>query len=118
MDMNALVASATATLLAVAWKVIGALVLWLAGLDTAFGKSLTIGALCAIAALAVGVLVTRPGVLRMLSLGRQIAETGGPPSPEIGAELGAIQQRLKVAARISFALLVVAVVLMSTGRYL
>ena len=31
MDMNALVASATATLLAVAWKVIGALVLWLAG---------------------------------------------------------------------------------------
>jgi small conductance mechanosensitive channel len=31
MDMNALVASAMATLLAVAWKVIGALLLWLAG---------------------------------------------------------------------------------------
>ena len=31
MDMNALVASATATLLAVAWKVVGALLLWLAG---------------------------------------------------------------------------------------
>ena len=86
--------------------------------DTAFGKSLTIGALCAIAALAVGALVTRPGVQRMMSLGRQVAETGGPPSAEIGAELGAIQQRLKVAARISFALLVVAVVLMSTARYL
>jgi len=31
MEMNALVASATATLIAVAWKVAGALVLWLAG---------------------------------------------------------------------------------------
>jgi hypothetical protein len=86
--------------------------------DTTFGKSLTIGALCAIAALAVGVLVTRPGVQRMMSLGRQVADSDGPPSPEIGAELGSIQQRLKVAARISFALLVVAVVLMSTARYL
>src|SRR5215218_8216561 len=31
MEMNALIASAAATLLAVAWKVIGALFLWLAG---------------------------------------------------------------------------------------
>jgi small conductance mechanosensitive channel len=31
MEMNALVASATATLIAVAWKVAGALILWLAG---------------------------------------------------------------------------------------
>ncbi len=31
MDANALVASAIATLIAVAWKVAGALVLWLAG---------------------------------------------------------------------------------------
>jgi len=31
MEMNALIASATATLLAVAWKIIGALVLWLVG---------------------------------------------------------------------------------------
>jgi small conductance mechanosensitive channel len=31
MEMNALIASATATLLAVAWRVIGALLLWLAG---------------------------------------------------------------------------------------
>ena len=86
--------------------------------DTVFGKSLTVGALCAIAALVVGVLVTRPGVQRMLALGRQVAETGAPPTPEMAAELGAIQQRLKVAARISFALLVIAVVLMSTARYL
>jgi uncharacterized membrane protein len=82
--------------------------------DTAFGKALTVGGLCAIAALLVGAFVTRPGVGRMLALGRQAAEAGGPPSPEIGA----IQRRLKVAARVSFGLLVVAVALMATGRYL
>jgi hypothetical protein len=54
----------------------------------------------------------------MLALGRQAAEAGGPPSPEVGAEIAAIQQRLKVAARVSFGLLVVAVALMATAQYL
>ncbi len=86
--------------------------------DTHFGLALTIGGLCAIAALSIAVFVTRPGVRRMLALGRQAAEAGGPPSPEILAEIGAIQHRLKVFARIGFAFLLVAVLLMSTGRYL
>jgi hypothetical protein len=85
---------------------------------SSFGLALTIGGLCAIAALLFGIFVTRPGVVRMLMLGRQAAEAGGPPSPEVVAEIGAIQQRLKVFARLGFALLVVAVLLMSTGRYL
>ena len=87
-------------------------------IDTTFGLALTIGGLCAIAALGFGIFVTRPGVRRMLALGRQAAEAGGPPSPEVAAELGAIQHRLTIAARVSFALLVVAVTLMATGRYL
>lgn len=87
-------------------------------IDTTFGEALTVGGLCAIAALVVGIVVTRPGVRRMLALGRQAAEAGGPPSPEIGAEIAAIQQRLKVAARVSFGLLVVAVALMATAQYL
>jgi len=87
-------------------------------LDTAFGKALTLGGLCAIAALVIGIAVTRPGVRRLLTLGRQAAESGGPPSPEVAAEIGAIQHRLKVAARVGFTLLVIAVALMATGRYL
>ena len=83
-----------------------------------FGLALTIGGLCAITALALGIFVTRPNLMRLLALGRQSAEAGGPPGPEVVAEIGAIQQRLKVFARIGFALLVVAVALMSTGRYL
>jgi uncharacterized membrane protein len=83
-----------------------------------FGATLTVGMLAAIAAFVIGVSVTRPNVMRFLALGRQVAESGAPPTPEVGAEIGAIQGRLKVAARASFGLLVVAVVAMSTARYL
>ena len=77
-----------------------------------------VGALCAIAAMGFGVFVTRPNVGRLLALGRQVAESGAPPTPEVGAEMGAIQQRLKRAARVSLGLLIVAVVAMSSARYL
>jgi hypothetical protein len=87
-------------------------------IGTTFGLALTIGGLCAITALVLGIAVTRPGVVRLMALGRQAAEAGGPPSPEVVAEIGTIQQRLKVFARIGFALLTVAILLMSTGRYL
>ena len=83
-----------------------------------FGATLTVGMLAAIAALVIGVAVTRPNVMRFLALGRQVAESGAPPAPEVGAEMGTIQGRLKVAARASFGLLVVAVLAMSTARYL
>lgn len=53
-----------------------------------------------------------------MALGRQVAELGAPPTPEVGAEMGAIQARLKVAARVSLGLLVIAVLAMSTARYL
>ena len=53
-----------------------------------FGETLTVGALCAIAAMGFGVFVTRPNVGRLLALGRQVAESGAPPTPEVGAEIG------------------------------
>ena len=86
--------------------------------SSAFGATLTVGALCAIAAMGFGMFVTRPNVGRMLALGRQVAESGGPPSPEIAAEMGAIQKRLKVVARVSLVLLIVAAVAMASARYL
>ena len=83
-----------------------------------FGKAFTVGALAAITALVIGVVVTRPNVGRLLSLGRQVAESGGPPSPEVGAEMTAIQGRLKTFARLSLGLLVLATLAMATARYL
>ena len=83
-----------------------------------FGATLTVGMLGAIAALVIGLAVTRPSVERLLALGRQVAESGAPPTPEVGAEMGAIQGRLKVAARVSLGLLIVVVLAMATARYL
>lgn len=97
------------------WHLFGTFNDWIA---SSFGKTFTVGGLAALSALAIGVFVTRPNVMRFLALGRQVAESGGPPSPEVAAEMGAIQQRLKVFARASLALLVVAVLAMSTARYL
>lgn len=84
--------------------------------STAFGTSLTVGALGAIAALAVGIFGTRPRVIRLLAIGRKAAEAGGP-TPEQGAAMGALQSQLKVLARTSLGLIGLAVFAMSTARY-
>jgi len=82
-----------------------------------FGEVLTIGALCAIAALLVGVFGSRPTVQKLVALGRQAAQAEGPPPPEVAAAIPVQQQRLKTLARVSFVLLVITVLAMSTARY-
>ena len=47
-----------------------------------FGTALTVGALLAISGLGVAATVTRPTIGRLVSLGRQVAGSGGPPSTE------------------------------------
>jgi hypothetical protein len=84
--------------------------------STRFGTAITLGALGAIAALAIGIFGTRPRVERLLAIGRQAAEAGGP-TPEQLAAMGALQGQLKVLARASLGLIVLAVVAMSTARY-
>jgi hypothetical protein len=83
---------------------------------TAFGTAITVGALSAIAALTIGVLGTRPRVERFLAIGGQAAAAGGP-TPEQAAEMGALQGQLKVLARASLALIVLAAFAMATARY-
>jgi uncharacterized membrane protein len=83
-----------------------------------FGTSLTVGALLAIAGLGVAASVTRPTITRLVSLGRQVAGSGGTPSPEVSAKTGSLQHRLVVAERASFSLVLLAVVAMASARYL
>jgi uncharacterized membrane protein len=97
------------------WHLVGSFGDWI---GSHFGATLTVGMLAAIGALAIGLAVTRPNLVRFLAIGRQVAESGAPPSPEVAAEMGAIQTRLRNAARASLVLLVVAVLAMSTARYL
>jgi hypothetical protein len=82
------------------------------------GLAFTVGGLGAITTLVIGLTVTRPNVQRLLALGREVAASGAPPTPEVAAQIGSIQGRLRLAARVSLGLLLVAVLFMSTARYL
>lgn len=85
---------------------------------TTFGKALTVGALLAISGLGVAGSVTRPTIRRLVEAGQQVATSGGPPAPEVAARIGGLQHRLVVAERVSFTLVLLAVVAMSSARYL
>jgi len=87
-------------------------------IGSSFGASLTLGALFAVAGLGVAASVTRPTIVRLVSLGKQVAEPGRTPAPETAAEIGALQRRLVVAERVSFSLVLIAVVAMASARYL
>ena len=87
-------------------------------LSSRFGASLTIGMVSALIALGIGGSLTRPNVRRLLALGAQVAASGAPPTPDVAAELAAIQHRLKILARVGLGLLLFAVVAMSVARYL
>jgi len=97
------------------WHLYGSFGDWI---GSTFGKTLTVGMVTAVTALVIGISGTRPSVQRLLGLGRQVAESGAPPTPEVAAEMGAIQARLKVLSRVGLGLLIVTVLAMSTARYL
>jgi hypothetical protein len=96
------------------WQQTGSFGDWV---GSTYGAWLTVGAVAALGAFAIGVRVTRPNVHRMLALGAQIADGGGPPTPEQAEEMQATQARLKVAARVSLGLVGVAAFTMATARY-
>ena len=98
------------------WRVSG-------GLDgdwigSAEGLSVTIGALCGIAAFSLGLTVVKPTIMATLAIGREVAASGGTPTPEQGAKLQALQKRGKDVGQIIVPLLIVAVAAMASARYL
>jgi hypothetical protein len=106
--------------------VLAGLVLWIrhaadlglgTWLSTAYGVGLTIGMVAALIALAIGGMVTKPNIGKLMALQGQIAAGGGPPTPEQGASLTHIQGTLKVAARVGLALLLLTTLTMATARY-
>ena len=66
-------------------------------IGSSFGVSLTVGALLAISGLVVAATFTRPTIARLVSLGRQVFESGGPPTPETTAGIASLQHRLVLA---------------------
>jgi hypothetical protein len=97
------------------WHLLASFADWI---DSSFGRGLTVGALLAISGLVVAATLTRPTIGRLVDLGKQVAESGAPPTPETAARIGTLQRRLVVAERVSFSLVLLAVVAMSSARYL
>lgn len=97
------------------WNVSGGLsAYWFA---SRFGVLLSIGATAAIMSAIHGQLVTGPTAARMARVAAQAQAAGGPPAPEVVAELGGLQRRLEHAAKLGAILNAVAAVLMASARY-
>jgi hypothetical protein len=98
------------------WRVSG-------GLDTdwitsAQGITITLGAISAIVAVALGGSVVRPSMAEIGAIGREAAASGGPPTPEKAARIQALQGRVTAAGKAIIPLLLFAVAAMASARYL
>jgi uncharacterized membrane protein len=83
-----------------------------------FGLALGIGGILAWIAWVIGFTTVRTLTDRMGRASAQAATSDGPPPPEVLAEIQAVQARLHRAGLIDLWLILGAIVLMSTARYL
>jgi hypothetical protein len=86
-------------------------------LSTHFGIGITIGATLATITFFVGYFGVGRNVERLVSLGDEIAASGGPPTPEQGATMERIGAALETHGKLDLVLLLLAVSAMATARY-
>src|SRR5262245_53177552 len=86
-------------------------------LGTSFGLWLTIGAISALVAVALGAFATKPTLAKSFEVGARIAQAGDQPPPELLQELAALQARGRMLARWNLAFITIAAFAMSTARY-
>lgn len=98
------------------WRASGGL--RLAWITTGTGLALTVGGLAALGASYFGFWVVNRTGRRLMALGAAIQAQGAPPTPEQGAEMAALQERIRQGGVWTAALLVVTVVGMAAGQYL
>jgi hypothetical protein len=87
-------------------------------LTTGAGLGFTFGGTAGLLALLIGFFVARPAAARVGVLGKQIQASGKPPTPDQLAEIQALQRRLGQGAVWTALLLALALIGMSTARYL
>ena len=86
-------------------------------IGSAYGLSITIGAISAIVAVSLGASIVRPSMLRAGEIAQAAAAAGGP-TPEQGAEIQALQQRVRAVGNVVTPLLIFAVAAMASAQYL
>lgn len=88
-----------------------------AWLGTPEGIVLSLGSLLALGGFGIGAGMQAPTAMKMGALGAQIGQAGGKPTPEQGAQMLALQQRLAKAARLQAFHLLAALVLMAGHQW-
>ncbi len=123
--MGALVPVTIPTFITAALFVIGsgawmALKLRWGALDTfftsAWGLTMLIGAVLTLIGFLIGLLVSRPAMRELVGIGASLK--GQPPTPEQGARMAVLQQRIPKAGYLTSALLVAAAIEMAIARYI
>jgi len=110
-------ATATLTMLsgvAMLWILSG---LKLSFLRSGYGLLLSVGGLAGIIAWVIALFVIRGIISRMSSLGRQIGQSGGPPTPEQAGLMGSLVAQLGTAGRVGVIFMIVALLGMSAAQY-
>ncbi len=79
------------------------------------GLALTIGGLAGLTAIVLGVVVSRPAATRLGVLGKEVAGSGGPPSPAQQTEMQALAGRLEKAVYQTAYLLLIAAITMAVA---
>ena len=89
-----------------------------AWLSSGMGWGLTVGAVAAVIAWLIGIVVVRTRVMALDQLGSAVAAAGRPPTAEEGARLHRLQATLHTASLADAILITIAVIGMATARYL
>jgi len=84
---------------------------------SSFGIVLTIGGLAATAAAYFGITGIGNNVEKLVSIGDEVGASGGPPTPEQGAEMARLGAEIQRHSKIDIVLLFIAVIAMATARY-
>jgi uncharacterized membrane protein len=87
-------------------------------IGSTYGIAITVGALAAIVAVALGGSIVRPSMIAAAAIGREVAASGGPPSPEQAAQIQAHQDRVRTTGKVIIPLLVFATAAMASASYL
>jgi uncharacterized membrane protein len=96
------------------WQAAGSLGDWV---GSRFGLGVTIGAVVAIIAFYFGYFGVGQNVERLVEVGGQLAQSEGPPPPELLGRFQHLQAEIKRHSIIDMILLLIAITAMSTARY-
>ena len=83
-----------------------------------YAFSLTLGGITAIIAFLQGIIINRPGAMKMQVIGKTIAMRGGPPTPEEQAELMKIRSRIILSTQWIAAWVIISIASMGIARYI